>query len=194
MDWTTVTSTIALGLLFIGAIVAIRQLALLRRGHRLDTAPFVICEIEESMPQLPSPAPTVEEALIHIDELDEWAKAKPRAPHRYMALKLQNKQTHIAGAATEVSFRITFEFPKYGTPNTMIQSSHRVRGEIWLEISEIFRIIFADLKGLPAGIIDIDKIEYYDVDRDKYKRSYGYCHWELDNTGEESWDFRTCAR
>lgn len=194
MEWTAVTSTIILILLLIsaivGAIVGIRQLRILHRRHRFDTAPFVRFDIEPNTKRIPSSDPTVDEHIMEIDELSKWANANRRAPHRYIILKLENKQNHLAGAAIEVSFRIVFRFPKHGTPNTMVEVGRWVKREIWLETGEIYRIVFVDLKGLPAGTIDIDKIEYYDVDGDKYKRSYGYCHWELDNTGNESWDFK----
>jgi len=197
LDWTAITSVIsaiALVALFISAIVAIRQLAILHEGHRLNTAPFVVLGIEESVTQIPSSAANTEKHIIEIEELSEWAKANAGAAHRYMVLRLHNKQEHLAGVASDVRFRIVFKFPKYRTPNTMIEVARRVKGEIWLESGEVFRIIFADLRGVPTAVIDIDNIEYYDVDGNKYKRSYGYCHWELDNSGQESWDLRVCSR
>ncbi len=177
--------------IFFGLLVAIRQLRILGQSYRFNTAPFVTIDIEARTSKIP-PSAHLEEHIIKIDELSEWAKAKPRAKHKYMVLRLQNKQKHIAGAATDVRFRMTFKLPEYGTPNTMIVVSYRSKGEIFLEPDEIYRFVFADLKGVDTAVIDVDKIEYYDVDNNKYKRSYGFCHWELDNRGTGSWKFRAC--
>ena len=191
MDNSTIP-LIILTILILGLFVAIRQLIILEQSYRFNTAPFVTLDIERSTNRIPPSAPTLEEHMVEFDELSKWAKAKPRARHRYMIFKLQNKQTHIAGAATDVCFRIVFQFPQFGTPNTMLKVGFRIKREIFLEPEEIFRFVFIDLKGIDTAVIDIDKIKYYDVDSNKYKRSYGFCHWELDNRGEESWDFKAC--
>ena len=191
MDNSNISYVIPL-VLFVGLLIAIRQLIILEQNYRFNTAPFITFDIEQSTNRISSSAPTLEEHFMEFDELNKWAKAKPRARHRYMILKLENKQKHIAGAATDVCFRIVFQIPQYGTPNNMIKVGFRIKREIFLTPEEIYRIIFADLKGIDTAVIDIDKIEYYDVDNKKYKRSYGFCHWELDNRGEESWFFRAC--
>ena len=179
----SIISYVTWPLIVFGLLVAIRQLRILGQSYRFNTAPFVTIDIEARTKILPS-APALEKQIIEIDELREWVKVKPRAKHGYLVLKLQNKQKHIAGAATDVRFRMTFKLPEYGTPNTMIVVSYRSKGEIFLEPDEIYRFVFADLKGVDTAVIDVDK--------NKYKRSYGFCHWELDNRGTGSWKFRAC--
>ncbi len=191
MDNSIFTYVIPL-VIVVGLLVAIRQLIIVEQSYRFNTAPFITLSIEESTSEEPPSAPNLEKHIIEFDEFSNWARAKPRARHKYMTLRLQNKQTHIAGAATDVCFKIVFELPQHGTPNTMVKVSFRIKEKIFLEPGEIYRFIFADLKGIDTAVIDIDKIEYYDVDNKKYKRSYGYYHWELDNTGKESWQFKAC--
>lgn len=185
-----ITGSASLLVLLIAAIVGIIQLRILQVRHRLDTAPFIKFDLEMSTPSIPTNEPNLDVRIIPIDELDEWAKTKRRAAHRYMIFTLHNKQTHIAASATDVGFRLVFRFPKYGTPNAMVRVRRYIRGTIWLEPDEIYKVVFADLKGVPAGTIDIDEVRYYDVDRNKYKRGYGYSHWELDNVGVQSRHFR----
>lgn len=181
---------IAAATFFVISIVSITQLEIQRRRHRFDVAPFLRFDIEQSTASIPSSDPPVDKHIVEIDELSEWANANPKAQHRYMIIRLENKQNHIAGVAIAVSFRFVLRFPKYETPHTNIELGRRLKGVIWLETEEIYRIALIDLKGLPSATIDIDKIEYYNVDGKKYNRSYGYYHWELDNAGEESTRFR----
>lgn len=190
VDWATIIGAVSLLLLLVVTVVGIFQLKALQVRHRRDTAPFVKLDIEDSVKSIPVHDPRLEEEIIRIPELDKWAKGQPKAPHRYIIVTLQNKQTHIASVATDVRFRIVFRFPKFGTPNTMIRVRRYVEGLIWLEPGEVYRVVFADLKGVPAATIDIDEVSYYDVDGNKYRRGYGYSHWELDNTGVESQDFK----
>lgn len=189
-NWAPISGAVTLLLLLGAAIIAIFQFRILQVRHRLDTAPFVRFDIEASVQLIPTGDPRLEKEIIKIPALKKWAEASPRARHRYMIVTLHNRQTHIASVATDVRFRIVFRFPKYGTPNTMIRVRRYVKGLIWLEPTEVYRLVFADLKGVPAATIDIDEISYYDVDGNKYRRGYGYSHWELDNTGVESQDFR----
>ncbi len=189
--WPDIVQVATFVLLFIGVIAGIRQLVILQTRHRFDTAPFVTIDIEPSTKRKPA---DVHEYQDEIDEVKRWSKAKRKAPNRYLILRLQNKQSHIGGAAIDVAFRITFRFPKYRTPNTQIEVPLRVTGEIWLETGEIFRIIFINLKGVPTVTVDIDKIEYYDVDRNRYTRTYGYCRWTLDNAGQEYWELISCGK
>lgn len=190
MEWTAIATAITLIAIFISALVGIRQLNILEKRHRFDTGPFVTFDIEASTDTMP-PEEEAEHHIIEIPELDEWANAYPAAPNRYVILRLTNTQNHLAGAATEVCFRIVFGFSKLGTPDTRITIPHSVTREIWLYPKELYRIVFANLKGLQAGVIDIDNIEYFDIDGNRYKRFYGYCHWALDNTGREWGGFRT---
>lgn len=191
MDSSIISTVIPL-VLVLGILIAIRQLTILEQSYRFNTAPFVTFDIEESTDRMPPSTPTLGKHLIKFEELSKWARGKPRAPHRYMILRLQNKQTHIAGAATDVRFRVVFQLPQYGTPNTMTKVGFRIRKEIFMDAEELYRIIFADLKGVDTAVIDIDKIEYYDVNNNKYKKSYGFFHWELDNRGVESGLFKAC--
>jgi len=191
MDWEVFVGILTLLVLVVGAGIAIYELTIIRRRHQFDTAPFITAEIEPTSSKMP-PANTVDATgIIVIDEINKWAKANPRSKHRYLAICLQNRQKYHTGAAIEVNLRVTLRFPRYGTPNTMIEIPHHVKGEIWLDSGEIFRFLFTDLMGLPAGTVDIDKIEYYDIDGNKYKRAYGHCKWELNNAGLESWDFKS---
>lgn len=189
-NWAIITGSITLLLLLVAAIVGILQLRVLQVRHRLDTAPFITFDIELHAPVKLTDDSDIEEKIIVIPELNEWAKAKRRARNRYLIVTLANKQMHVGGAATDVRFRLIFEFPKYGTPNTMLITRSYITGSIWLQPGEVYRVAFANLKGLPAASIDIDKISYYDIDRNKYTRGYGYSHWELDNRGLASREFR----
>lgn len=189
--WSDIVQVATFVLLFIGVIAGIRQLTILQTRHRFDTAPFVTIDIEPSTKTKPA---KIHEYPVEIEEIKRWRKANPKAPNRYLTIRLRNKQTHIGGAAIDVAFRITFRFPKYKTPNTQIEVPVRATGEIWLEIGEVFRTIIVNLKGVPTATVDIDKIEYYDVDRNKYIRTYGYCRWTLDNAGQEYWEFMSCGK
>lgn len=185
MLWATLGTLIVL---LATAIVGVLQLRILQRQHRIETAPFIEVNLEFAKDS--RPAGSNSQDIIEIPELSEWSDAHPRAANRFMSLELRNRQSNIAGVATEVSFRLIFRFPKLGTPNTMMEIPRLVKGSIWLAPEESFTIIFANLKGLPTGTIDIDKIAYYDIDGNVYHRAFGYCHWELDNTGAQSTDFR----
>jgi hypothetical protein len=191
VDWALLVSVLTLLVFGIGAGIAIYELIIIRRRHQFDTAPFVTAEIEETTSRKPPANEVDASGIIVVDEIDKWAQANPQSGHRYLSICLQNRQKYHTGVAVEVNFRVTLRFPEYKTPNTMMEIPHHVKGKIWLDSGEVFRLLFTDLKGLPTGIIDIDKIEYYDIDGNKYKRAYGHCRWELDNTGQESWDFKS---
>lgn len=192
MEWTDVIGTVALIGLFLSTIIGLSQLRAIKRRNRFDTAPFVRFDIEASRNSIGPANPKEAVKIIPIDELSKWADING-PQHRYMTLRLENKQKYHSGAATEVSFRIVIQFPKHGTPNTMLRVPCPFKRQVWLEAGETYKIVFADLRGISAGTVDIDNIEYYDVDNNKYNRSYGFCHWELDNTGKERWSFVACG-
>lgn len=190
MEWTVVHTVVALIAIFVTAVAGVCQLNTLQKRHRFDTAPFVTFDIEETTGTMP-PEQEAVDYILKVSEFDDWANAHPTALNRYVILRLTNKQHHIAGAATSVSFRIAFTFSKHGTPDSSVTIPYPVEGKIWLKPEESYRIVIANLKGLQAATIDVDNIEYSDIDRNKYKRFYGYCHWELDNTETEWWGFKT---
>lgn len=171
-------------------IVSASQIYWLRRRHRFDIAPFLRLNIETSTTSIPSTEPPIHEQIIEIDELTEWATAQPKSPDRYITIYVENMQHHVGGAAIAISFRAVLRFPKYKMPDVILELDRHLKGQIWLEPKEIFRIAIFNLKGLPKAKIDIDKIEYDDIDGEEYNRSYGYFHWFLGDTGQESWLFQ----
>jgi len=154
-------------------VLTLKNLRLIRTRMRLETRPILRVDLEDYQTATPAQGIT----LSIITALDQWRSQNPSAVYRYVQSKFSNRQSSSSGTSLNAKIVFRLMFPTVGgstveariVDQLPILEALEASGPLWL----------AEVGAVPWIQVDVESVNYSDVDGNVYKRTHGTLHSEF---------------